>query len=256
MRIPRRAVASLQLLGAALGLALGQAGPARASSFSVNPTQVVLSGTTRSALVSIKNEGDEPVRFQLSMTVWGQSDTGEMRLQPTSDIIFFPALLTLGKGEERKVRVGLATALSSGPVEKSYRMFVEELPPATRKPGSGVAMLTKMGIPIFVQPARLTATAGLRQLELKAGLFGFRLENIGNVHFVPDSVRLRGLGADGRALFEQDLKCWYVLAGGVRTFSVPLTQPQCRDVRALAVEVKLGNTVLKEQLETPAGCGR
>ena len=109
----------------AAGLALSQA--AAAATFTVNPTQVFLNRTTRSALVTIKNETDKPVRFQLTMMAWTQDPGGQMQLAPTSDVVFFPSLLTLNGREERRVRVG--AEVPAGPVEKTYRLFIEELPP-------------------------------------------------------------------------------------------------------------------------------
>ena len=127
------------------GLVLCTAGGASASTYSVNPTRVFLSAATRSALVTIKNESDQPLRFQLSVMAWSQDPTGEMQLAPTEEIVYFPTLLTLARGEERKIRVGAATALSN--VEQTFRLFIEELPAQDRpgEPGA-VQVLTKTGI--------------------------------------------------------------------------------------------------------------
>src|SRR5512141_1630359 len=87
-----------------LGLVF-QAEVMRASAFRVTPIQVELSGKS-SALLTLTNESGQPLRFQISAFSWSQAPNGDMQLNPTQDISFFPSLLTLKAGEERKVRVG------------------------------------------------------------------------------------------------------------------------------------------------------
>src|SRR6266540_6776873 len=82
------------------------AGPrlAGASSFAVNPTQIQLSAKVSSALLTVKNESDDSLRFQITAFAWAQNAKGEMQLTPTEDVVFFPALLTLAGKQERKIR--------------------------------------------------------------------------------------------------------------------------------------------------------
>jgi fimbrial chaperone protein len=248
--LSRRALAPRFVL--ALGLALGLAAVARAASFSVNPTQVLLSGDTRSALVSLKNETDQPVRFQLSVSAWTQAADGQMVLAPTEDVVFFPALLTLKPREERKVRVGANVA--PGSTEKTYRLFVEELPPLEKPDGvNGVAMLTKMGIPVFIRPTKLVAAATIGELALKAGRLSFQLRNTGTVFFIPQAIRVRGMNAAGVAVADQQVSAWYILAGGHRTFDVALAGPTCAQVRSVLVEAQVSGATIKESLQTPGG---
>ena len=223
-----------------------------AATYTVNPTRVYLSARTTSALMTLKNESPSPLRMQLRARRWDQSRTGEMQLAPTEDLIVFPSLLTLAPGEERKVRV--ATSLPFGQVEKSYRLYVEELPAvAEDKEGASVRILTRMGIPVFLQPARPSATAVLQGLGLKDGRLGFELANTGNSHYIPESIVVRGFTASGQPVAEWPVSGWYVLAGGTREFAVALARPACETVRSLLVEITIGQTVLKSPLTTPGG---
>ena len=228
--------------------------PAIASAFTVNPTQIFLTPKTTSALLTLRNESDETLRFQLTVFAWDQSPQGEMKLQPTQDIVFFPTLLTLAPKEERKVRVGASTTFAAA--EKTYRIFVEELPP--QAPGttqSSVRVLTKMGVPIFMQPAKTQAQGGLRDLTVKNGVFTFGVSNTGTVHFVPQSVRVRGMSGAGEVVLDKQVEGWYILAGGVRAYELKLPSPECTKMTALSVEVQVGASTLKERLETPpAAC--
>jgi fimbrial chaperone protein len=244
-------------MAGAVALALiAAAAPAAASSFAVDPTLIQLSPRASSSLLAVKNESPQAVTLQVSAFAWAQSSDGEMQLQPTDDIVFFPALLTLQPGEQRRIRIGTTAALGSS-LERSYRLFVEELPPERRAGDTTVvSVLTKMGIPIFLQPSTTKAQAGLRNLAASGGAFSFHLENTGSVHFVPSAVRITGVGGAGETVFDRTLQSWYVLAGGTRVFRVPTPAPDCSRLRSLAVEVHVGDSVVKERLETPRGtCG-
>jgi fimbrial chaperone protein len=252
MRFATRVVGAV-IVGASL---LAAAPAASAATFSVNPTQIFLGGRTTSALLTLRNESEEMLRFQLTAFAWDQSVAGEIELAATQDVVFFPALLTLKPGEERKIRIG--STVASGAVEKTYRIFVEELPPGvTANDATAVRVLTKMGIPIFVQPIKQSADAALNALGMRDGSLHFTVSNTGTVHFVPRDIKVRGVGANGEQLFEQQLTAWYILPGGRRDFDMAIAAADCGRTASLVVEVGLGQTALKESLQTPGGaCGR
>jgi fimbrial chaperone protein len=229
--------------------------PAGAATFTVDPTQIYLTAAAASRLVTLRNESHQPIRFQLSVFAWDQDARGEMGLEPTEDVIVFPSLLTLAPGEQRRVRVGVATSFAA--MEKTYRLFVEELPPLAR-PGDtpgGITVLTKMGIPIFLRPGRADARAEIQDVGLRNGVFSFEVRNTGNVHFVPETIRVRGLDPDGRVAFTRQLNGWYILAGGVRRYDLPVPRPECAAVVALDVQVAVAKSTLTAQLQTPpAAC--
>lgn len=250
MRVRGPMTARLVLL---LCLALGQAGAGWASTFTVNPVQVYLTPKIRSVILTLKNVSEEPLRFQLDVFGWEQNSRGEMELQPTRDIVFFPALLTLGPGEERNIRVGAATP--AGAAEKSYRLFVEELPPSspTALPPGQVRVLTKVGIPIFVEPMQSTSSGRIQDAALRAGQLSFAVRNTGTVHFVVQSIKLTGYGSAGERVLEGALEGWYVLPGGTRHYELPLPATDCRKVRSLGIEVQTTRARLSERIEAPAG---
>jgi fimbrial chaperone protein len=229
------------------------AGTVPAATFTVNPIQVFLSRRAGSALLTLRNESTDALRFELTVFAWSQSPSGEMKLEPTQDVVLFPSLLTLKPSEERRVRVGHVTA--PGAREKTYRVFVKELPPIDGASAGGVRVLTTMGIPVFVRPDKEVATASLEALRQRNGRLEFALSNTGTVHFVPQQIRVRGL-AGASQLFEQAVEGWYVLASGRRDFSVPLPADACRRLTALLVHVEFGSASLEERLHTPGGaCG-
>lgn len=237
-----------------LAIAMLAAPPsAAAASYTVNPTRVYLSATAGSALLTLKNESREPLRMQIRAQRWGQNAAGEMQLAATEDLIVFPTMVTLKPGEERKIRVAAAAAF--GAVEKTYRLYVEELPASSteKAEGAAVRILTRMGIPVFLQPARPAATATLREVGLSKGRVVFQLGNTGNTHYIPSAVTVRGFAGNGLPVADWPVSGWYVLAGGTRDFSVTLDKPACERVRSVLIEVAIGNTVLKSPLTTPGG---
>lgn len=238
---------------------LGLAAPppeARAASLSVNPTKIQLSRQLPSTLLTLRNEGASATRIQITAHQWDQTLGGEMMLKPTTDLVFFPSLLVLEPGQSRAIRIGTTTPFTAS--ERSYRIFVEELPPpaAGAEEQSAVRMYTRLGIPVFLQPDRAAPRPALSGLSLDSGTFTFRLANAGTGHFVPDSVVVRAVDANGEPALERKLTGWYVLAGGARQFTVPFETPECSRIRSLIVEAQVNEVVLKEQLATPQGTCR
>ena len=240
-----------------LGLVL-QAGNTAGSAFKVTPVRVTFSGPS-STLLTLKNESDQPLRFQISSFVWSQDAKGAMQLTPTEDIVFFPALLSLNPGEERKVRV--AATVAAKDVEKTYRIFFEELPPLEKPENAGaqVRILTKMGIPIFVSPEKANADPAIDSVKLEKGTLGFEVRNSGNTHFSLEGVKLQGVGANGESVFDRQLEGWYVLAGSPRTYSVDIPAGTCSKLKKIVIEAQTdisgkGATITREIEVSPVLC--
>jgi fimbrial chaperone protein len=240
---------SMMLAG--FGLALCRADLVSASVFRVTPVQVALSRGTTSTLVTLGNDGDRELRLQVSAFAWEQAPDGTMKLSPTRDVVFFPMMLKLAPGEERKVRVG--TTLQGDATEKSYRIFVEELPPAPeleRTAGFQVRVLTKIGIPVFVEPTNPKPAAAVEVVEVAADHVRYKVRNVGNAHFTLQSVRLQGLDASGQSVLDRQADGWYVLAGGEREFEQPLSPELCGLLKSVAIEAKTeaGNAAARQDV--------
>jgi hypothetical protein len=52
--------------------------------------------------MTVRNDGDQRLRLQVNVMAWDQNNQGEMVLNPTDDIIFYPNLLTLEPGRSTK----------------------------------------------------------------------------------------------------------------------------------------------------------
>src|SRR5207247_1400830 len=146
-----------------------------------------------------------------------------------------------------------------GPIEKTYRVFVEELPPAEKaaQPRSTVRVLTRVGVPIFMDPERAVENLKLGPLKAAQGKVSVDVHNEGNVHERIMTVAAQGQDGGGKQVFEGQVQGWYVLAGSHKAWQVPVPADACARVRKVQVTVKTDkDRELKETLETPAGaCG-
>lgn len=218
-------------------LALG-AGHARASNFDVAPILLELSDKAASGTIVVTNRAQETLRFHITAFAWSQRADGEMVLQPTKDIVFFPAMLALNPKESRQVRVG--TKLKPGAVERSYRLFVEELPPAVKSKedkANAIRVLTKMGLPIFVEAVSPKALPRITPPVLSGRNVSFDLKNGGTKHMRVQRVTVKAKNAD-KTVHSEELPGWYVLAGGTRTYALTLPDAACQQATSLEVQVE------------------
>ncbi len=228
--------------------------PAAAANFTVSPTEVNLSSATTSALVTLRNTGKTPLRFEITVFRWSEDERGEMNLQPSTDVTFFPRLIELAGGASRNIRIGVRGG-SARDVEQSFRLFVEELPDQSAPAANTVAIRTKIGIPVFVRPAKPARTAVIDGVSVEGGVVRTRVRNTGNLHINVENIVANGAGASKAAAFSRSAAGWYVLPGATRVFEVPLEAKECASATTVAVEVFGHNTSLKGASPvTPASC--
>jgi fimbrial chaperone protein len=187
---------------------------------------------------------------------WDEDAKAGMKLSPTEDVVVFPTLLQLKPGETKSLRVG--PAVPFGPIEKTYRVFIEEMP-APQKPQTRatVRVLTRIGIPVFLAPVKAFEDRRLSAIEVGKTGASVDVENTGNVHFRVETVRLEGFGDGGARLFEKQAQGWYILAAGHKRYDLEIPRNGCAQVRKLVVSVKTdGEQVQQQALQTPGGaCG-
>jgi fimbrial chaperone protein len=238
----QRAFRGFAIIGV-LGFLGWGAGDASGSAFTVTPVRILLSRGTSSALLNVRNDSTDPIRFQISLKAWNQAPDGNMQLSDTTDLVFFPSMMELGPGEEKKVRVGSAF---KAPVvtERSYRIFFEELPPPQvtgtpeqKETAAQVRVLTKMGVPIFIQPATLVVKSDLTNVAMSGGKLSFDVRNTGNTFFTVTKVTVTGLSNSGATTFTRQQDGWYVLAGGLRHFEIDLPAEGCTATERVRIDV-------------------
>jgi fimbrial chaperone protein len=258
-RARRRSGASLAAVTASLvfllSLSLSQGLPAWASTFTVDRVQIFLSARAKSDGLTVRNVSAETVRFQLSVFAWDQTAQGEMALASSPDIVFFPQLFALAPGEERHVRIGSVTLPAAS--EKTYRLFIEELPTLGGGAPGQVAIRTRLGIPIFLRPPTEVIAGRLETLSLREGRVSFAVRNTGTVHFIVQGISITGYGSAHDVVVQGALEGWYVLAGGARQYELELPSDKCPAIKIVSLEVRTAQATFTERLEvSPYACSR
>lgn len=226
---------------------------ARAGRLEIQPVSLRLSAGERSAILTVRNGGAEPMRYEVTAMTWAQDARGEARYEPTEALTVYPPMFRLGPGERRRVRVG-AAALPDG-AEASYRVFVQELPTERKQRGRArVSVLTRFALPVFVAPARPAAPRlELAGLAVARGRAAFELVAAGNVHVRPSALRLVLEAAGGAALHARDVETWYVLAGGRRAHDLALPAEACGSAARVRVEATTAEGTVSASAAIPAG---
>ena len=205
--------AALPLFGFAL------AATASAGSFQVNPIRLELAKGTSTGVITVRNDGDEPVVVQSSVLAWTQ-DNGKDVYSSTPEALITPPVMTIAPGAEQIVRVGLRRPPEPRN-ELAYRVFLQEVPPPPKPGFTGLQVALRVGIPMFVAPV---AAPAARKLDWSAairadGAIQLIAQNSGNAHVQVTDVELRLVDASESIAHESTLA--YVLAGQRREWTLP-----------------------------------
>jgi fimbrial chaperone protein len=209
---PRRSASPIASSAALLLLA---AAPAAAADLQVSPTRIELSAAQPTALMTIRNRGDDDTLLQLSIVSWAQNGTDEV-MDPTRDVLANPGVFLLKGGEQQVARFGLR--VPPDVKERSYRIIVQEVPRQHLQ--NTVATVLRIIVPAFVPTANPTVTLDWNVQRMPQGLF-LTVHNSGNVHAQIKSVTLTG---EHGAPLQKSLNM-YVLPGGTRTTMFPTAKP-------------------------------
>lgn len=253
---PRSLWISLFVAGAIFFILL-LPGQAISGNFRISPSIIELDRSSKSGVVSVINDDSEPLSLQIKLFEWSQDHEGADKYVESTDLIYFPRIMTVAAGDERILRVGIkAPAVGR---ERTYRVFIEEIP-QPRKIDSGnaaiVAVAIRFGVPIFIGPVKEDIRGEIVKMALADGKLDVALKNTGNTHFIIKSIHIKGTDAQGAEVFSRDINGWYLLSGVTRVYSTDLTD-KCALTSRIDVEVKTsgaslaGNIDVKKELCNP-----
>ncbi len=240
------------LLGAgALTLACAVALPARAGEVQVSPTEVAITPGKPTELLSLINEGDDTLRYELSTFAWRQSADGGMVLERTEDVVAFPLLMTLGPRETKRIRVGVQVPFDKS--EKTYRLILQELPNETvASSAMSIRFLAKISLPIFVAPRDARPDPRIGPPSLAGNVVSFAILNNGTAHLMVRRLRAVGVDSAGKSVFDLAVPGWYVLAGGTRDYRLALAEADCRRASRIVLEAETDPAPVRA--EFPLAC--
>jgi fimbrial chaperone protein len=214
--------------------------------FRVTPIRLEFDRVNKSGVVTVVNEGEEKLSVQMMAFEWTQDAEGKDQYTETNDIIFFPRLMALEKNEERVIRAGIKIPATSR--EKTYRLFIEEIPGPKKAGGVNVAITIRFGVPIFAKPIKEEIKGQIEKIELSKSSLNAHLVNKGNAHFIINSIEVRGKNDKNEAIFLKELSGWYLLSGASRLYTTPIPQDVCKDISKIEVEVKTSRFNLNGKL--------
>ncbi|CAN5245947.1 molecular chaperone [soil metagenome] len=142
-RLPRIFCVALAVIGA----------PVTASTVVLWPVDPVIANGETATGVWVENKGKEPVTLQIRSLGWSQTD-GQDHFRNQNEVVVSPPIATVAAGQRQLVRIIRRTPGSTGSAERSYRLLIDEIPPAFNpaKPGEATAQLgvqMRYSIPLF-----------------------------------------------------------------------------------------------------------
>lgn len=219
-----------------------------AGQFSVSPITLVFDEGARSGIINVLNEEDKKLHVQIRAFEWTQDAEGLDRYAETNDLLFFPKIMILDKGEQRIIRAGIKSPATAR--EKTYRLFIEEIPDPNRaETGTQIQVAIRFGVPIFVKPSKEQVEGKVDKVALEEGELKIAVRNKGNAHFIIQSILVRGLNQKGAETFSKEMSGWYLLSGIIRSYATTIPKESCREISRLDIEVKTTVFSLHEKLD-------
>ncbi len=201
---------------------------AAASSLSIDPTRVTLSGL-ESRSITLRNRNPYPVLLQARILSWGQSEDGQDQLLDSDDLLMSPPIVELEPDSEQIVRVAFrGAALASS--ELTYRIIFSEVArsAAGDSDAPGVQFLIEFSIPVFVRPDREVKPAIQWDLNARGPeSWSLTASNVGSAH-----IQIRSLLVlCGQAEVDQPVASVhqpaYILPGSRRAWHLSVPAEPC-----------------------------
>ena len=210
---------------------------------SINPIRIFFEGAKKTDILTIKNESSVIGALQINAVEWTQDEKGENVYSPTQDILFFPKLLEITPGEEKIIRIG--KKISRSEKEKTYRLFIEEIPDNNKTETTSVKILMKVGVPIFITPIKTAASGVIEKVELNKGSLIVGVKNEGNIQ----SITIDGRDSGGKEIYAVERAGGYLLNGRSKEFVFKLPEDACHKMNTLNVHIDTDRLMMGKQIE-------
>lgn len=147
----------------------------------VTPTRVELSLEDPIAALKLRNPSDSPQVVQVQLKEWRQVN-GQDEYAPVRDPLATPPIAKMAPRSAQTIRVGMMRPTPSS-IERSYRLFIREVPPPAREGFRGLQIAFELSIPVFIKPQEaIDRKVTWQLLKGEQGQFVLSAVNEGNVH--------------------------------------------------------------------------
>jgi fimbrial chaperone protein len=125
-------------------------GAIQAASLEISPVFVSLAPGQTATTIEVKNRGGAPAAVQARPYSWAQTGD-EDTLTPTQEIILSPPIFTIPAGGAQTLRLLVRGGAETGR-ERSYRLLLDEVPPANTR-NKRIEMALRVSLPVIVASA-------------------------------------------------------------------------------------------------------
>jgi fimbrial chaperone protein len=217
--ISRQLMAAAKTLAAILIVVL-PGFEAGAQSLSVLPVNILLQPGQRATTLTVTNQGPSETAIQIRAYSWSQPDGGD-QLTTSGSVVVSPPLASIAPGATQVLRLILRLPPLGGDREATYRILVDQIPPAA-EPGI-VHVVLRLSIPIFALPTTRALSIVRYHLELDAGQLYLVGINDGLRHEAIRDIVLST--SDGRNLKQGSSASPYILSGATRRWAISAQGP-------------------------------
>lgn len=191
---------------------------AEAASLRVAPVILDLSAPTAASSIRIWNDAKKPINVQVRVFRWSQKD-GKDVYTIAEDVVVSPPLTTLKGNGENMVRV---VRVSKRPVarEESYRLVVDELPSAGRRPAGTVVLVVRHSIPVFFSQPEAEGASARWSVRRAPDGYEVTVRNSGDKRLKISNLDLIG---QGKTIARSPGLVGYVLGNSTASWTVPAT---------------------------------
>lgn len=237
-------------LAAVMGLSSMMANmSANAADFSINPTRITLDSKRAVDTLTLMSNEDREISFEVSLIKWEQSPGGQWIETPSRDLVVYPALIKMDPRGKGIVRVG-SKIKEAVEVEGAYRLVLQELPGGPGPEGTAVRLLTRVSLPVFIQPTTPKLDLSLAAERVGGGA-KLTVLNRGNVRLDPQGTKVEFLDASGNSLSQaQDATPGpaYVLAGSSSSWTQEFKGVSCSAAQSVKITLEEKGTSLTAPL--------
>lgn len=162
----------------------------KASTIEVSPTKIFISSNKKFTAINVKNLSQEKVFIQAELLNWSQKQNDNI-YTPSNELIVNPLIFAVDANSEQIIRIGLKKNYSNIKEEQSFRLLLSELPDQF-KIASGLKMLLRLNLPIFIEPSEKTNQELVWSKKIvNSDTVNLTISNPNNTHRMINKIELK-----------------------------------------------------------------